>query len=212
MSFLRVTLFFFLGLPLPGAWLSDLEKGRQLAGESEKDIFLVFTALKFSGACVQFEKKVLSQESFQEDLDDRFVLVHLDVPLQQVPGMDSPKAKNRTTTEQFGVESYPASYWLDSKGRAYAAEQGAMAGTAAEVAERVLRKQTGERNRREKVRLAYEKEGMARARALVAVLAEEVRGADPTRDADHLRELARLDPDDTLDFRQRHTAELAFEE
>ena len=212
MIFLRVLFFVLPALPLSGAWLNDLGKARELATEEQKDIFLVFTSLKFSGACVQLEKRVLSRPSFQKALGEHFVLVHLDVPLQQTPGMVSPQAKNRTAAEQFGVESYPAFFWLDSQGRAYAGGAGTMAGTAAEVAERVLRKHREERKRRDTLRLCYQKEGMARARALVAILADEVRGADPVRDADHLEELARLDPDDTLGFRQKRQAELAFEE
>lgn len=199
-------------MPLSGAWVKDLNEARELAGQESKDLLLVFTALDISGACVQFDKRVMSADAFRKAVEDRFVLVHLDVPLESRPGVVSPNDDHRKVAKQFGVETFPSVFWLDSEGHRYASALGALTGTAEEVAAKVLAKQEAKTARQEELRKAYEMSGMDRARAIVAILRKEVRGADPARDAGHLAELARLDPDDTLGFQARRRAEIAFED
>jgi thioredoxin-related protein len=210
MTLLRLAFLLILALPAPGAWLQDLDKGRQTARAEKKDILLVFTALDFSGACVQFNQRVLSQEAFQQALVDRFVLVHLDVPVQQKVGMTSPLLGNRKIARQFGVQTFPAVFWLGSDGRAFASESGALPGGPDEVAGLVMKRWSAENKRREDLRLAYQKEGLERARAIIAVLKDAARGADPKNEERHLNELARLDPQDTLNFQRKRRAEIAF--
>lgn len=60
----RLVLVLVLILPLEGAWLTDLKDARKRAFEEKKDVYVVFLATEISGACVQFKKRVLSQDVF----------------------------------------------------------------------------------------------------------------------------------------------------
>lgn len=201
----------FLLLPLQGAWVDDLNQARARAAKEQKDLFLVFTSLDVSGACVQLEKRVLSQEAFHDVLDDRFILVHLDVPMKRKVGMVPANAGNLGIAREFGVEVYPSSLWLDANGLAYAREGGALPGGPAEVALKVLEKQRLESQRNQSLKVAYREQGMKRAEALVAALKKSQPGSDPSRDGEHLKELARLDPADTLAFQGSRKARIAFQ-
>jgi len=208
----RPVLALILALVLPGhgAWLTDLGEAREQAAREEKGILLVFTALKISGACVQFEKRVLSQEQFQNALKDRAVLVHLDVPLQQTPGMKSPRDGHRLLAKEYGVEVYPSLFYLDARGRISARDDGVITGGPAEAARKVLGKFGRIRKRRAAFEQAYKKEGLERARALIEILKSRPRGASAEAEEEHLAELARLDPQDRLNFQRSRRAEIAF--
>lgn len=197
-------------LPLHGAWLKNLDAAKKQAKEEKKDIYLIFTSLKFSGACVQLEKRVLAQEEFQKAVAEKFVLVHLDVPLQQTPGMISPLAANRIVARQFGVEGYPTAFFLDSQGRSYATESGLLMGGPDEYAKRMFGKAAEQTDRAKALDQAYEKEGLDRAKAIIAILNKLPRGSSPELYADHMAELARLDPEDTLGFQKKRLAEQGF--
>jgi hypothetical protein len=57
---------------------------------------------------------------------------------------------------------------------------------------------------------AYKQDGLERAKSLIALIKSTPRGADPSLSAEHLEELAKLDPDDSLGFRKDHLAETGF--
>jgi|TARA_B110000914_G_scaffold137666_1_gene120446 hypothetical protein len=197
-------------LPLKAAWLKDLDTARNLAAKEEKNIYLIFTSLKVSGACLQLEKRVLSQESFQKAVTEKFVLVHLDVPLQQKPGMISPLAANRIVAKSFRVESYPTAFYLDSKGRSYASETGALIGGPDDYAKHLLKKSTEQTDRNQAFEEAYEKEGLERAKAIIAVLKKSPKGASAKLHASHIAELAKVDPNDSLGFQRKRLAAEGF--
>ncbi len=207
---LRLCFVFLLALPLKAAWLKDLDAARKLAATEERDIYLIFTSLQVSGACVQLEKRVLSQESFQQAVAGKFVLVHLDVPLQQKPGMISPLAANRIVAKSFGVDSYPTAHYLDSQGRSYAVETGALIGGPEDYAKHLLQKFAEQKGRNGALQEAYQKEGLERAKAIIEVLKRVPKGASADLYASHMGELAKVDPDDTLGFRRKRLAEEGF--
>lgn len=200
----------FCVLPLQASWFKNLDEAKAKAAEEKKDIYLIFTSLKVSGACVQLEKRVLSKKAFQEAVAERFVLVHLDIPLQTTPGMTSPLAGNREVAKKFGVEAYPSAFYLNFKGQTYASESGALIGGPDEYAARLLKK-AGEREGQKKaLKLAYKKEGLDRARAIIAVLKKVPRGADDVLFVEEMAELARADPEDSLGFQKPRLAEKGF--
>ena len=57
---------------------------------------------------------------------------------------------------------------------------------------------------------AYKQNGLERAKSLIALIKSTPRGADPSLSAEHLEELAKLDPGDSLGFRKDHLAETGF--
>lgn len=208
----RLAFAFVLALPLQGAWLKNLDEARKQASDEKKDVYLVFLSTEISGACVQFNKLVLSQDLFQESIVDRFVPVLLDVPLKQTPGMVSPLAANRMVAEKFGVDRYPTSFYLNSEGVVYARETGAAIDGPLKHAAKVIRRSKDHVARLKALEEAYQKEGLERAKALVELIKSTPRGADPSLNAEHLEELAKQDPDDSLGFRKAHLAERGFAE
>ena len=206
----RSALALVLILPLQGGWLSDLKEAKKQASEEKKDVYVVFLSTEISGACVQFKKRVLSQDLFQAAIADRFVPVLLDVPLKQTPGMVSPLAANRVVAENFGVERYPTAFFLNSKGLVYARETGAAMNGPLKHAAKVIRRSKDQVARLKSIEEAYQKNGLERAKSLMALVKSTPRGADPSLNAEHLEELAKLDPDDSLGFRKDHLAEMGF--
>lgn len=206
----RLALALLLALPLQGAWLKNLDEARKSASEEKKDIYLVFLSTGISGACVQFNERVLSRALFQEAIAERFVPVLLDVPLKQTPGMVSPLASNRILAGQFGVDRYPTTFYLNSEGIVYARETGAAVDGPLKHAAKVIRRSKDQVARLKAVEEAYQKDGLERAKALVALIESTPRGADPSLNAAHLDELAKLDPDDSLGFQKAHLAERGF--
>ena len=206
----RLALVLVLILPLQGAWLTDLKEAKKQAFEEKKDVYVVFLATEISGACVQFKKRVLSQDLFQEAILERFVPVLFDVPLKQTPGMVSPPAANRVVAEGFGVDRYPTAFFLNSKGVVYARETGAAINGPLKHAAKVIQRSNDQVARLKAIKEAYQKNGLERAKSLIALVKSTPLGADPSLNADHLEEMAKLDPDDSLGFRKNHLAEMGF--
>lgn len=209
---LRALLVTLLVLPLGAEWLNDLKAGQKKAAEEEKDLYLVFTSLKISGACVQLEKKVLSQDSFQKAAGDRFVLVHLDVPLEERPGMEDPLVGNKFTARIYDVESFPTALYLDQKGRKYLAEAGALPLGPEEYAAHLIAMSVKHDGREQAMKAAYEKEGMERAKAIIEVIKSAPRSGASSLYGEQLEELGKLDPEDRLGFQKAFKAEVAFRE
>ena len=209
---LRLALALTLVLPLPAAWLTNLDEGKRKAAEEGKEIYLVFTSLKISGACVQLKKQVLSQEEFQTAVAERLILVHLDVPLESKPGMVSPLAVNRLVAQKFGVDVYPTAFFLNSKGITYARESGALIGEPLKYAARLLKKSSEQAGRETALEDAYQKEGLERAKAIIEVIQNAPSAADPQLYAKPMAELEKVDPGDTLGFRKKRLAEQGFAE
>jgi thioredoxin-related protein len=209
---LRLALALLLVLPLQAALLKSLDEAKAAAAKEEKDIYLVFTSLKVSGACVQLEKRILSQKSFREVVGEKFILVHLDVPVELTPGMISPLASNRILAQKFAVDSYPSAFFLDAKGRVFAQEKGFLTGGPEEYSARLLKQARERDDQSSALQAAYKKEGLDRAKAIVAVLKESPKGANPEIYSAHMAELARLDPDDSLGFQKQRLAEQGFQD
>ena len=208
----RIALVFAKAMPLSGAWLKDLEAGKKLAAEEKKDVYLVFTALKVSGACMQLDRRVLSQEEFQSAVEETFVLVHLDVPLEQTPGMVDPLTPNKFTANQYGIENYPTALYLNHEGRSYLSETGALTSGPEGYAAHLLENAGKQAARELALKEAHQKVGLERAKAIVAVIESAPSSASPRLFEKQLKELATLDPEDSLGFLGKYQAEAGFQE
>ena len=205
-------LFGAMIMPLSGVWLKDLEAGKKQAAEQKKDVYLIFTALKVSGACMQLERRVLSQEAFQSAAAEKFVLVHLDVPLEQTPGMIDPLTPHKFTAHKYGVENYPTALYLNDEGHLYLSETGALTSGPEAYAAHLLENAGKQAARDLALEEAGQKEGVERAREIVAVLESVPASASPKLYEKQLKELSILDPGDSLGFQGKYQREAGFRE
>lgn len=207
-----VSIFFCVAIltPLMGSeWLTDFEKAKQLAEAQKKDIYLVFTGSGWSKSCERLEGQVLSQDSFQDSLTKSFVLLRIDLPLRSnLP--EEVKAQKRKLADQFRLETYPSSFYLDASGRPYFRELGVLSLKPAEYAAHVLSQQKAKKTRDALLKQSDHSEGMVRARLIVEALSGLPRDSVTTFYGDQIRELERLDPADTLRFTKSRKLETAL--
>ncbi|MDB4523259.1 hypothetical protein N9074_03815, partial [Akkermansiaceae bacterium] len=77
-------------------------------------------------------------------------------------------------------------------------------------AAKVIQRSNDQLARLKSIKEAYQQNGLARVKSLIALVKSTPQGADPSLNADHLEEIAKLDPDDSLGFRKNHLAEMGF--
>ena len=202
---LRFALAFLFLWPLSATLVTDLAEAKKVAASEGKDIYLVFTSLKVSGACVQLNQRVISQEDFHEAVSARFVIAHLDVPLD-----DAAQSDNQVTALKFGVTRYPTALFLDAQGVVYDREAGALRGSPQEYAVRLIGQSDAHQARLATLEKAYQNKGLDRARALVSGIKAVPAEADPAFIEKHLEALRKADPDDSLGFQKQRRAEQGF--
>lgn len=207
---LRLIFALIVTLPLPGALLKNLDEAKALAAKEGREIYLVFTNLKNSGACVQLEKRILSQGEFQNAVADRFLVVHLDVSPDEEEEVILPLVGNRVLAQAFQVDAFPSAYFFTPGGVIYDRESKGLTGGPAEYAGRLLKKSSDHAARLGALEEAYQEDGLDRAKAIIAAMRNLPVGADPALFAGHLAELEKLDPDDSLDFRKKRLADQGF--
>ncbi len=197
---------------LPGAWTSDFEAALKTAKAENKDLYLVFVSTDSSGACQQLEKRILSSEKFQTVAQEKFVLVKVDLPLKKRLQKES-HASLLALAKRFGVgEVFPTAIYLDSTGRPFHQENGVMPGGPEEYAGH-LRDSLGRREKRDRgFKEASKLSGIEKAQALIGIMNELPDKALLNFYSGQMEELARLDPDDTLKFRQEKVVGQAYAE
>ncbi|MGC6466966.1 MAG: thioredoxin family protein [Akkermansiaceae bacterium] len=199
-------------LPLAAEWLDDLKAGQEKAAKEKKHLFLVFTSVKSSGACQQLERKVLSRDSFQQTAAEKFVLVRLDVPPAKQPEGDGELKGNRFLARVWGVETYPTALYLDGKGRPYLTESGSLNHGAEDYAAHLVEQAGLQTSREEALERAYQEQGLERAKLIIDVIKSAPSSASPSLYGEQLKELAKLDPEDSLNFQKPYKLDLAFKE
>lgn len=195
-----------LVVPAIGEWLTDLEKAQIRAEEETKDIYLVFTGSDWSQSCQRFEKTILSQESFQSALAERFLLVRVDLPIRS----NLPKeviAAKRKLSSRLAVETWPEAVYLDPQGRPYDRDTGVLPLSVKNYAEHVLAKRSGRKTRDLLFEKADQLEGQARAEAIVEALRQLPRNTLLEFYRNEVAELDRLNPDNSKGFLKSLRAE-----
>jgi len=195
---------------LGASWTSDFEAALKSAGEKKKDLYLVFVSTDSSGACQQLEKRVLSSEKFQSLVEDKFILVKVDLPMKKRLQKENHQSK-LDLAKRFGVEGvFPTAVYLDAKGRPFHQENGVMPGKVEEYAGHLLKTLRKREQRDEDLKAASAMSGLKKARALVDLLKPMSDEVVLNFYSDQMDELAKLDPDDTLKFRKETVMRKAY--
>lgn len=100
-------------------WLTNLEKAKEEAAKTDKDILIDFTGSDWCGWCIKLKQEVFDQEVWKKEAPKKYVLVEIDAPRKKVLPKEIAEY-NRNLLEKFEVEGYPTICLLDKEGKIYA--------------------------------------------------------------------------------------------
>lgn len=104
-------------------WLQDIEKAKTQAAQEKKDLMLVFSGSDWCPPCIQFDREVISQPAFQQQMMQQYVPVNLDFP-RNPPAIAKVQdsARNTKIQQLYEIDSYPSIVLADAKGRPYSVD------------------------------------------------------------------------------------------
>ena len=96
-------------------WNTDFKTAQKTAAEKKLPMYVLFTGSDWCPYCVQLEKKVLKDSSFQKFAEKNVVLLYLDFPRKKQ--LDAKlTAQNKKLAVKYGVRGYPTSLLLNARG------------------------------------------------------------------------------------------------
>jgi thiol-disulfide isomerase/thioredoxin len=216
LPFHRATIISLISaLPVFGAanWSTDFEASRLEAAEEGKSLLLDFTGSDWCGWCIKLRKEVFEQDGFDEGVEEDFVLVELDYPQDKSKQDKEVVEQNAELLKRYPISGYPTILLCDSDGKPYAATGYREGGPEVylEHLDELLEKKS---ERDEALAAAGEKEGVAKARALIAVLDDLDLPKDITRSSypDVAEAIRAADPSDETGFASKRAGEARFAE
>ncbi len=111
-------------------WGTNLPAALKQAGETGKNVFVIFTGSDWCGPCIALKNNVLSKADFAAYADENFVLVELDFPRSK-PMSAEQKAANSQASEKYGVKGFPTVLVLSPEGEELARMVGGVSDLAA---------------------------------------------------------------------------------
>ncbi len=108
-------------------WGTDLPAALQQAGQTGKNVFVIFTGSDWCGPCIALKNNVLSKPDFAAYAAANFVLVELDFPRSK-PMPEELKAANRQLAQKYNVKGYPTMLVLSPEGKELARIVGGVSG------------------------------------------------------------------------------------
>lgn len=113
---LLIALMGFVFSSFCAEWITDLNKGLEIAKKEKKVVLINFTGSDWCGWCIKFKKEVLSTDEFAKYADKNLVLVELDFPAKkQQP--DELKKANAALKDKYGVKGFPTFVVLNADGK-----------------------------------------------------------------------------------------------
>ena len=101
-------------------WIQDYEEAIKLASEKGVDIFINFTGFDLLSRNLKIKKEVFSQQAFIDDIQNYYVLLKIDDPMDESITSEETKAKNDALRMRYGVNSFPTIILADAAGIPYA--------------------------------------------------------------------------------------------
>lgn len=150
-------------------WSADFAAAQKEAADSKKDLLIDFTGSDWCGWCIKLSEEVFSQQAFKDGVKDKFVLVELDYPNDKTKLSEATLKQNEELGKKYGVEGYPTILLCDAGGKPYAAtgyEAGGPEAYVKHLDELRAKKSLAD----EAMKSAINSEGVAKAKALVAML------------------------------------------
>lgn len=99
----------------PKGWGTDYDAALARAAKEKRPVLALFTGSDWCPYCVQLEKKVLKDASFQKFAEKNVVLLYLDFPRKKKLDQKLTE-QNKKLAEKYGVRGFPTSLLLDAGG------------------------------------------------------------------------------------------------
>lgn len=97
-------------------WYTNFDEASSLAARQKKPILLYFTGSDWCGWCKKLDQEVFSTSDFAQAMQDRFVFVKLDFPMNsRLP--ENEMRQNAQLKQKYGVTGYPTVVLVDHDGR-----------------------------------------------------------------------------------------------
>ena len=180
---------------VPDGWLVGLDRAKDLAAESGRDILLNFSGSDWIPPSIELERRVFTKPEFITPALEKFVLVRLDFPRKRHSQSEALQEANLKAAAHYEVRSHPMVVLADPQGRPYSSVD-YKTNLEPELFLKMLVDQQAVRAARDASLEAAEK---ADGAAKVSHLAKALKELSPNQILRHFRpqfdEIVRLDPD-----------------
>ena len=148
-------------------WLRDVDQAQMLAGESKRDVFVLFTGRGWCQPCEMLNQSLFNDPDFVSRLQELCVPVELDFNFGDTSTEKMRGARFRNWAKRYLVLAYPTMVFMDSRGQPYFVSAYPESGPADFFA-RIEHASGRKKKRDEHFALAERAEGAERARELHA--------------------------------------------
>ncbi len=105
---------------VPPGWLTGLDRAKELAASTGRDLLLNFGATDWIPPSIDLEDRVFTEKAFVDEASKKFVLVRLDFPRNRHIQSEKLQEANAKANKAYMVTAYPTVILADSSGRPYA--------------------------------------------------------------------------------------------
>ena len=190
------------------SWRTDFEAARKQAAAEDKVLLIDFTGSDWCTWCVKLRKEVFIQPEFVAGTKDRFVLVELDYPKDKTIVPEAVAKQNAELLKKYPVSGYPTVLLCDAAGKPFATTGYRPDGPVPYLAHlgTLLEKKAA---RDLAFSDASNKEGVAKAKSLVAALDALELGGDMIRSSypEVIAAIRAADPADETGFARKQDGE-----
>lgn len=191
------------------SWKTDFEAARKQAATEDKVLLIDFTGSDWCTWCVKLRKEVFVQPEFGAGTKDRFVLVELDYPKDKKLVPEAVAKQNAELLKKYPISGYPTVLLCDADGKPFATTGYRPDGPKPYVAHlgSLLEKKAA---RDRAFADASNKEGVAKAKSLVAALDDLGLGGDMIRSCypEITAAIRAADPADETGFAKKQDGEI----
>jgi len=101
---------------VPSGWTEDFEAAKTTAKKAGKKMLVAFSGSDWCHWCVKLDEETYSKKEFVDLASEKYVLVMIDLPMDQAKMSDLAKKQNRELAKKFNVQGFPHGVVLDSDG------------------------------------------------------------------------------------------------
>lgn len=189
-------------------WMHDFEAAKKKAAAENKDLLVDFTGSDWCGWCIKLNEEVFQHDPFKKGIAENYILVELDYPRDKSKMDEATIAQNEKLQASYAIKGFPSILLMDAQGRPYA-KTGYQKGGPEAYLKHLSEIQNNKKELGEELATARKSEGLDKAKALFAILAEM-----PEGHASHYvkaeEEIIKNDPEDVTGFTAKKNQEQAM--